>query len=164
MWEAFDSLCGAPASSAGTGASLRGTGATSAGAGVSLRGAGVTSAGARVSLRGAGVTSAGARVSTAVAGDCSNDAPRRPTSAPSRVFAFTTKADVWFTDVTYQPGDVLLFGPEPTGLDPDVLHDPRVTQWVRIPMLPGRRSMNLSNAAAVATYEAWRQMGFPGGE
>ena len=136
VWDAFDSLCGPPASSAGTGASLRGAGASSAGAGAS----------------------------TAVAGDSSNDAPRRPTSAPSRVFAFTTKADVWFTDVTYQPGDVLLFGPEPTGLDPDVLHDPRVTQWVRIPMLPGRRSMNLSNAAAVATYEAWRQMGFPGGE
>ena len=54
--------------------------------------------------------------------------------------------------------------PEPTGLDEDVLNDPRVTEWVRIPMLPGRRSMNLSNAAAVAAYEAWRQMGFPGGQ
>ena len=46
----------------------------------------------------------------------------------------------------------------------EALADPRITQLVRIPMLPGRRSMNLSNAAAVAAYEAWRQMGFPGGE
>ncbi|WP_372595304.1 tRNA (cytidine(34)-2'-O)-methyltransferase, partial [Actinotalea sp.] len=56
----------------------------------------------------------------------------------------------------------LLFGPEPTGLDPEVLAHPRLTGRLRIPMLPGRRSMNLSNAAAVATYEAWRQLGFPG--
>ena len=79
-----------------------------------------------------------------------------------RVFAFTAHADTWFTDITYEPGDVLLFGTEPTGLEQQALDDPRVTQHVRIPMLPGRRSMNLANAAAVATYEAWRQAGFPG--
>ena len=61
-----------------------------------------------------------------------------------------------------QPGDVLLFGPEPDGLSEDVLADPRVTTWVRIPMLAGRRSLNLSNAAAVAVYEAWRQHDFSG--
>lgn len=94
----------------------------------------------------------------------SSDATDSPVTTPSRVFAFTTKGRKWFTDVAYQPGDVLMFGPEPTGLDDDVLNDPRVTEWVRIPMLPGRRSMNLSNAAAVAAYEAWRQMGFPGGQ
>lgn len=82
----------------------------------------------------------------------------------SRVFAFTTHTRTWHTEITYQPGDILLFGPEPTGLADEVLRHPRITQLVRIPMLPGRRSMNLSNAAAVATYEAWRQMGFPGGE
>ena len=86
-----------------------------------------------------------------------------PAIGSGRVFAFTAHTDAWFTDICYQPGDTLLFGPEPTGLAEDVLHDPRVTQWVRIPMLPGRRSMNLSNAAAVATYEAWRQLGFGGG-
>ena len=83
--------------------------------------------------------------------------------ASARVFAFTAHATRWFTDVEFQPGDVLLFGPEPTGLPPEVLEHPRITAQVRIPMLPGRRSMNLSNAAAVATYEAWRQLGFEGG-
>jgi tRNA (cytidine/uridine-2'-O-)-methyltransferase len=55
-----------------------------------------------------------------------------------------------------------MFGPEPTGLAPEVLADPNVTELVRIPMLPGRRSLNLSNSAAVAVYEAWRQNGFHG--
>lgn len=80
----------------------------------------------------------------------------------SRVFAFTAHCENNFADVAYQPGDVLLFGAEPTGLTNYALSHPRVTQLVRIPMLPERRSMNLSNAAAVATYEAWRQLGFPG--
>lgn len=82
----------------------------------------------------------------------------------ARVLAFTAQATVWHTDVAYASGDVLLFGPEPTGLPPEVLAHPRVTARIRIPMLPGRRSMNLSNAAAVASYEAWRQLGFPGAE
>jgi tRNA (cytidine/uridine-2'-O-)-methyltransferase len=53
-----------------------------------------------------------------------------------------------------------MFGPEPTGLPASVLDHPNVTARVRIPMLPGRRSLNLSNAAAVAAYEAWRQVDF----
>jgi len=57
---------------------------------------------------------------------------------------------------------VLLFGPEPTGLDAAVLADPRVTASVRIPMRAGMRSLNLANAAAIAVYEAWRQLGHPG--
>ncbi|GCD18857.1 putative tRNA (cytidine(34)-2'-O)-methyltransferase [Cellulomonas algicola] len=81
----------------------------------------------------------------------------------ARVLAFTTQATTSFADVTYRDGDALLFGPEPTGLPADVLAHDRVDAQLRIPMLPGRRSMNLSNAAAVATYEAWRQLGFPGG-
>ena len=81
---------------------------------------------------------------------------------PARVFAFTARASTSFADVAYQPGDVLLFGPEPDGLSDEVLADRRVTQWVRIPMLAGRRSLNLSNAAAVAVYEAWRQHDFGG--
>lgn len=81
---------------------------------------------------------------------------------PTRVFAFTAHAESSFAAVSYQPGDVLLFGPEPTGLDAATLADPHVTAQVRIPMLAGRRSLNLSNAAAVAVYEAWRQQGFAG--
>ncbi len=81
----------------------------------------------------------------------------------ARVFAFTTQAEARYTDIEYQEGDVLLFGTEPTGLPEEVLADPRITARVRIPMVPGRRSMNLSNAAAVAVYEAWRQVGFAGG-
>jgi tRNA (cytidine/uridine-2'-O-)-methyltransferase len=81
---------------------------------------------------------------------------------PARVFAFTAHAEQSFADVRYAPGDVLLFGPEPTGLDEATLADPHITERVRIPMLAGRRSLNLSNAAAVAAYEAWRQDGFDG--
>jgi tRNA (cytidine/uridine-2'-O-)-methyltransferase len=84
------------------------------------------------------------------------------TVLPARVFAFTASAATSYTDIDYARGDVLLFGPEPTGLEPDVLHGEHVTQQVRIPMLPGRRSLNLSNAAAVAAYEVWRQLGFAG--
>lgn len=80
----------------------------------------------------------------------------------ARVFAFTTQATRPFTDVEYFPGDALLFGPEPTGLPASVLADPRVTDRVRIPMLAGRRSLNLANCAALAVYEAWRQRGFEG--
>ena len=82
---------------------------------------------------------------------------------PARVFAFTAHANSSFADVTYQGNDVLMFGPEPTGLDAETLADPHITQQVRIPMIPGRRSLNLSNAAAVAVYEAWRQLGFAAG-
>lgn len=81
---------------------------------------------------------------------------------PARVFAFTAHAVRSFADVAYQSGDVLMFGPEPTGLDAETLKDPHITETVRIPMLSGRRSLNLSNAAAVAAYEAWRQHGFDG--
>jgi tRNA (cytidine/uridine-2'-O-)-methyltransferase len=78
----------------------------------------------------------------------------------ARVFAFTGSATRIYTDVAYLPGDVLLFGTEPTGLEPEVMADPHVTELIRIPMLAGRRSLNLSNAAAIAAYEAWRQHGF----
>ncbi len=81
----------------------------------------------------------------------------------NRVHAFTAHAKTSFADVAYEPGDVLMFGPEPTGLDEATLADPHITTRVRIPMLAGRRSLNLSNAAAVAVYEAWRQHGFRGG-
>jgi tRNA (cytidine/uridine-2'-O-)-methyltransferase len=82
--------------------------------------------------------------------------------SPQRVLAFTAHAPTSFADVRYRAGDVLMFGPEPTGLDAATLADPHITAQVRIPMLAGRRSLNLSNAAAIAVYEAWRQHGYAG--
>jgi tRNA (cytidine/uridine-2'-O-)-methyltransferase len=61
---------------------------------------------------------------------------------------------------SYQPGDALLFGPESVGLPPSVLGRDYIDRWLRIPMLPQSRSLNLSNAAAIVVYEAWRQNGF----
>jgi tRNA (cytidine/uridine-2'-O-)-methyltransferase len=83
--------------------------------------------------------------------------------AGARVLAYTAHAARSSFDIAYEPGDVMLFGPEPTGLDAATLADPHITERVRIPMLAGRRSLNLSNAAAVVAYEAWRQHGFSGG-
>jgi tRNA (cytidine/uridine-2'-O-)-methyltransferase len=77
---------------------------------------------------------------------------------PERIIAFSTQSEQSYETVRYRPGDVLLFGPESTGLPRDVLAT--ATVQVRIPMLPGIRSMNLANSAAVAVYEAWRQQGF----
>lgn len=83
---------------------------------------------------------------------------------PARVFVFTAAATTSYTDVAYQRGDVLMFGPEPTGLSDEVLGDPNVTERLRIPMIAGRRSLNLANSAAIASYEAWRQLGFAGAD
>lgn len=78
-----------------------------------------------------------------------------------RVFAVTTKGSVNHDRPTYQTGDVLLFGPETRGLPDNVLADRRIFQKIRIPMMPGSRSLNLSNAAAIISYEALRQLEFP---
>ncbi|ACQ80533.1 tRNA/rRNA methyltransferase (SpoU) [Beutenbergia cavernae DSM 12333] len=90
------------------------------------------------------------------------DAALDAVGSGTRVYAFTGHAERSFEDVRYAVGDALLFGAEPTGLPPEVLADPRLTDRVRIPMLPGLRSLNLANAAAVAVYEVWRQHGYPG--
>ncbi|WP_237223145.1 tRNA (cytidine(34)-2'-O)-methyltransferase [Rothia nasimurium] len=83
--------------------------------------------------------------------------------APARIFAFTTTATTNFADIDYQEGDVLMFGPESVGLPEQVQNDPHVTQRVKIPMVAGRRSLNLANSASIAVFEAWRQHGFAGG-
>lgn len=85
------------------------------------------------------------------------------TLTPARVFAFTTTASKSFADIEYQEGDVLMFGPESVGLPQEVQDDPHITERVKIPMLEGRRSLNLANSASIAVYEAWRQHGFAGG-
>jgi len=81
-----------------------------------------------------------------------------------RVFAFSAAGTVRYDQLGYRPGDVLLFGTEPTGLPASVLRDVRIAATVRIPMLEGRRSLNLANAAALVVYEAWRQQGFDGAD
>ncbi|MBT6277554.1 MAG: tRNA (cytidine(34)-2'-O)-methyltransferase [Chromatiales bacterium] len=80
----------------------------------------------------------------------------------SRVFAYSTHAKRRHTDCTFHHGDVLLFGPETRGLPADLMAAPTVHQVVRIPMRAGVRSLNLSNAVAIAAYEAWRQLAFDG--
>lgn len=81
---------------------------------------------------------------------------------PANVFAFTTSAARAYTEVAYELGDVLLFGPESAGLPEHVQYSPAVTDRVRIPMLDTSRSLNLANAAAIGVFEAWRQHGFRG--
>lgn len=77
-----------------------------------------------------------------------------------RVLAFTTSAQTLYTEVAFRVGDVLVFGPESVGLPSAVANSPQVSERVHIPMVPGRRSLNLANSAAVATFEAWRQHAF----
>ncbi len=82
--------------------------------------------------------------------------------AGHRLFAFTTKASADFSQTRFQPGDVFVFGPETRGLPADLLDEFPPERRLRLPMLPGQRSLNLSNTVAVAVYEAWRQNGFAG--
>jgi len=79
-----------------------------------------------------------------------------------RVFAFTTRGSVRHTDTHFEDRDALLFGCETRGLPEEVLVRVPQEQHVRLPMMPANRSINLSNAVAVAVYEAWRQLGFAG--
>lgn len=81
-----------------------------------------------------------------------------------RVFAFTTKGSQPLHQVSYQSGDILLFGPESRGLPTSVREALPENLRIRLPMQPGSRSLNLSNTVAVAIYEAWRQQGFVGAE
>lgn len=85
-----------------------------------------------------------------------------PQEQRPRVFAFTGEGTTGHTQISYQPGDVMLFGRESVGLDEHVKADPRITAKVRIPMMPSRRSLNLANSVCIAVYEAWRQNDFSG--
>lgn len=79
---------------------------------------------------------------------------------PKRILAITTKTNNFYGDVTFTQGDYLLFGSETAGLPEDVRAQIPDKDKIRIPMLKESRSMNLSNAAAVIVYDAWRQLGF----
>jgi tRNA (cytidine/uridine-2'-O-)-methyltransferase len=86
----------------------------------------------------------------------------RSAARPKRVFAFTVDGELLYSEESYRAGDSLLFGPESSGLPEDVTREPWVTRRLRLPMIPGVRSINLSNSAAIVVYEAWRQLGFVG--
>ena len=80
---------------------------------------------------------------------------------PKRVLAITTKTNNFYGEVSFEAGDYLLFGSETSGLPEEVRVQIPDENKLRIPMLEGSRSMNLSNATAVIVYDAWRQLGFP---
>jgi len=82
---------------------------------------------------------------------------------PPRLFAFSTKARHRHADARFNEGDALMFGPESRGLPLELLQAVPPEQLLRLPMLEHSRSLNLSNSVAVAVFEAWRQLGFPGG-
>ena len=77
-----------------------------------------------------------------------------------RIFAFTTTAARLYADAVYARDDVFVFGSETRGLPEPVLSGFAAQQRLRLPMRPGNRSINLSNAVAVVVFEAWRQIGF----
>lgn len=81
---------------------------------------------------------------------------------PQRLFACSTRGQVAHSAPVYRNGDVLLFGPETRGLPQDILDVLPPQQRIRLPMVAGSRSLNLSNAVAVVLYEAWRQLGYEG--
>ena len=83
-------------------------------------------------------------------------------AVPGRVVGFTRNATTGYASLRYEPGDVLLFGPESHGLPASVLEHPGISWTARIPMVARSRSLNLSNAVAIVLYEALRQNGFPG--
>ena len=80
-----------------------------------------------------------------------------------RLFALSTRNATRYDRAMFREGDALLFGPETRGLPQEVLNSLPAEQRLRLPMREGNRSLNLSNAAAVVVFEAWRQLGFPGG-
>jgi tRNA (cytidine/uridine-2'-O-)-methyltransferase len=77
-----------------------------------------------------------------------------------RWFAVSTKGSVRYDSVRFVKADTFVFGPETRGLPTQIIEDCPLGQRLRIPMREGNRSLNLSNAAAVLVYEAWRQLGF----
>lgn len=82
---------------------------------------------------------------------------------PKRVFGLSTRGTLAYHQPAYAAGDAFLFGPETRGLPGEVLESLPESQRLRIPMVSGSRSLNLSNSVAVVVYEAWRQNGYPAG-
>ena len=81
---------------------------------------------------------------------------------PNKIYALSTKGEQSYHSVSFEPGDALVFGPETRGLPADFRHALPAEQVLRLPMQADSRSLNLSNAAAILVYEAWRQLDFAG--
>jgi tRNA (cytidine/uridine-2'-O-)-methyltransferase len=81
---------------------------------------------------------------------------------PARIFGLTTKGSTRPSDAQFAAGDALVFGPETRGLPAEFLANLPAENRLRLPMRPGSRSLNLSNAVAITVYEAWRQLDFQG--
>ncbi|ANE56254.1 MULTISPECIES: tRNA (uridine(34)/cytosine(34)/5-carboxymethylaminomethyluridine(34)-2'-O)-methyltransferase TrmL [Methylomonas] len=80
---------------------------------------------------------------------------------PNRLFALTTKGSVVYSEVSFQSGDALLFGPETRGLPAAFLGAHPAQLQLYLPMRKESRSLNLSNTVAVVLYEAMKQLRFP---
>jgi tRNA (cytidine/uridine-2'-O-)-methyltransferase len=93
-----------------------------------------------------------------------NWAACRTVLGDARLFALTTKGTRRHASADFQGGDAFIFGSESRGLPAEVLADIDQNHRLRLPLIPGNRSVNLSNAVAIMVYEAWRQQGFAGGE
>ena len=81
---------------------------------------------------------------------------------PARLWGVSTRGTSCYTGPQYAPGDAFLFGPETRGLPDDVLQALGQAAVLRVPMMPGSRSLNLANTVSILIYEAWRQQGFAG--
>jgi tRNA (cytidine/uridine-2'-O-)-methyltransferase len=87
----------------------------------------------------------------------------RAALADRRLFACTTKGTKTYSEIRYAKNDVFVFGQETAGLPQALLAEFPAAMQLKLPMRPGNRSLNLSNAVAVVVFEAWRQLGFEGG-
>jgi tRNA (cytidine/uridine-2'-O-)-methyltransferase len=86
----------------------------------------------------------------------------RSVLAGRRMFALSTRGERRYAEIRYREDDVFVFGAETRGLPAPLLEEFPAEMRLRLPMRPGNRSLNLSNAVAVVVFEAWRQLGFPG--
>lgn len=77
-------------------------------------------------------------------------------------FLTNSKATAQFTAADTEPAIALVFGSETAGLAEEVRADIGANNWLRLPMLPESRSLNLANSVSICLYEVWRQLGFPG--
>jgi len=83
---------------------------------------------------------------------------------PNNIYALSTKGAVCYAEASFKPGDALLFGPETRGLPEQVRNNIGADKVLRLPMQAQSRSLNLSNTVSIIVYEAWRQLGFAGGQ